>query len=181
METGRSQEENGRKEKPLADDVLSSIRQIIQSVDLHSRDLVKKFGLTIPQLVTLQTVSKEKSLTVGQIARNISLSQATVTGILERLYKRGLILRNRSEVDRRRVLIKPTAACEEILDKAPPLMQELFEEQFTNLEEWEQLMILSSLQRVVSLMNASPSVSSSSVSSAPFLATGNLDGAPPEY
>ncbi|MFO7884300.1 MAG: MarR family transcriptional regulator, partial [Desulfobacteraceae bacterium] len=104
---------------------------------------------------------------------NISLSQATVTGILERLHKRGLIYRNRSVIDRRRVLIEPTEACEEILDKAPPLMQEIFQKRFADLEKWEQLMILSSLERVVSLMNASPSVAS-----APFLATGDL-GEPP--
>ena len=159
--------------RALADEVLVLIRQIIQSVDLHSKDLVKKFGLTIPQLVILHTVSREKSLTVGAIAKNVSLSQATVTGILERLYKRGLILRNRSEVDRRRVMIEPTKACEEILDKAPPLMQELFIDQFGEIEDWEQMMILSSLKRLVALMNVK-----SSVSSAPLLAPGNLNESP---
>ncbi|MEA1968896.1 MAG: MarR family transcriptional regulator [Thermodesulfobacteriota bacterium] len=172
MKTGVNAIDKAIAARAVTEEVLVSVRQIIQSVDLHSRDLVRKFGLTVPQLVTLQTVSRGKSLTVGAIAKNVSLSQATVTGILDRLYKHGLIFRNRSEVDRRRVLIEPTKACEELLAKAPPLMQELFVDQFGKLDDWEQMMILSSLKRLVSLMNVKPSVSS-----APFLATGEISEA----
>ena len=160
----------------ITDKVLISIRQIIQAIDLHSRELVRKFGLTVPQLVILQTISKEKSLTVGAIAKEVSLSQATVTGILERLHKRGFVVRTRSEIDRRRVMIEPTEKCMEFLEKAPPLMQEIFVKQFGELEQWEKMMILSSLQRIVSLMDVKAAAVGEEAP--PYLTTGQLNENP---
>ncbi|MDA3918163.1 MAG: MarR family winged helix-turn-helix transcriptional regulator [Deltaproteobacteria bacterium] len=157
----------------LAEEVLVTIRQIIQAIDMHSRTLVKEYGLTAPQLVILKTVAKEKAITVGSIAKKVSLSQATVTGIIERLVQRSLVLRNRSSKDRRRVIIEPTPQCYALLDKAPPLMQEVFVNQFCDLDEWERLMLLSSLKKIVKLMNVKPPQSAS-----PYLVTGEVEPDP---
>ena len=153
----------------IAEEMLVTIRQIIQGIDMHSKALVKQYKLTVPQLVILKTVAKEKAITVGAIAKKVSLSQATVTGIVERLFKRGLVLRNRCTQDRRRVIIEPTEECHVILDKAPPLMQELFVNQFCDLEEWERLLLLSSLKKVAKLMNVKPPEPAS-----PYLITGEV-------
>ncbi|CAB5138392.1 Transcriptional regulator, MarR family [Olavius algarvensis associated proteobacterium Delta 3] len=149
--------------------VLVALRQIIQAIDVHSKKLIKQFGLTGPQLIVLQEISRSQSITASELAKEISLSQATVTGILDRLGKRGLISRRRSENDRRRVFAKTTPAGGKMLDAAPPLMQESFTEQFNCLETWEQNMILSSLQRLVALMGARKIVA------APILATGSIE------
>lgn len=136
------------------EEVLICLRKIIQKIDIQSKYLVKTVGLTGPQLTILQEVAKKEEAPVGEIARAISLSQATVTGIIERLEKRGLVSRNRSDIDRRKVLVKATAEARALLHKAPPLLQESFVEAFGLLEGWEQSMILSSLQRLVSMMGA---------------------------
>ncbi len=140
--------------RPIHNEVLISIRRIIQSVDLHSRYLVRQFGLTGPQLIILQEISHAGEISITEIARAVSLGQATVTGILERLESRGLISRRRSKTDKRKVFIQVTPACKKLLDKAPPPMQEHFINNFSNLQDWEQSMILSSLQRIVALMDA---------------------------
>jgi DNA-binding MarR family transcriptional regulator len=72
---------------------------------------MKMVGLTGPQLVILNEISKFDEAPIGTIARAISLSQATVTGVLERLEKRELVSRRRDIVDRRRVLVKITDRC----------------------------------------------------------------------
>ena len=102
---------------------------------------------------------------MGEIARAVSLSQATVTGILERMENRGLLARRRSDRDKRRIMVRITKNGQQILEDAPPLMQEAFVERFSSLQEWEQTMILSSLQRLVSIMDAK------TIQAAPFLAT----------
>ena len=56
-----------RKTPPVCDDVLIAIRRIIQSVDLHSKHLVKQFGLTGPQLIVLREISQSGEIT-GQRA-----------------------------------------------------------------------------------------------------------------
>jgi DNA-binding MarR family transcriptional regulator len=151
--------------KIICDDVLISLRKIIQSIDLHSCFLVKQVGLTGPQLIILQEVSKSGEMPIGKLAKTISLSQATVTGILDRLEKRGLISRQRSENDRRQVLVQVTQAGKALLNNAPPLMQESFVEAFNQIQDWEQAMILSSLQRLVSMLDAKE------IKAAPILAT----------
>jgi len=138
----------------IEDQVLVALRQIIRSIDIHSRTLVKYYGLTGPQLVVLQEISKHDEITPGRLAEAVSLSQATVTGILDRLKKRGLIARRRSETDRRRVLVSITLEAVRMLDTGPPIMQLSFVEAFKGLQNWEQTMILSALQRLVTLMNA---------------------------
>ncbi len=158
----------------ISDNVLISLRKIIQSIDLNSRSLVKRVGLTGPQLLILQEVFRSGEVSVGEIAKAISLSQATVTGILERLEKRGLVVRQRSEVDRRRVLVKVTQAGEKLLEKAPPLMQESFVERFNCLQDWEQAMILCSLQRLVSIMDAK------TLKAAPILTTSSFEETTPK-
>jgi DNA-binding MarR family transcriptional regulator len=146
-------------------DMLVSLRKITQAITLHSRDLSRRYGLTGPQLTILTEIANHQTLSVTQLARSISLSQATVTDILNRLEKRGLVERTRDSADRRRVLIRITDQCREILSQAPPPLQETFVERYGALSEWEQLMILSALKRVVDLMSAGK------IDAAPFLST----------
>jgi DNA-binding MarR family transcriptional regulator len=158
------QKGNPPERKIICDDVLIAIRRIIQAVDLHSRYLVRHFGLTGPQLIILQEISNRKEVAVNEIAKAVSLGQPTVTGILERLENRGLIVRRRSKRDKRKVFISITEKCQEFMEKAPPPMQEHFTHAFNSLQDWEQSMILASLQRIVSLMDAK------SIQAAPILA-----------
>lgn len=152
----------------LCHSVLVSLRKIIQSIDLHSRFLVKQYGLTGPQLIVLQEIAKVGQAPVGKIAKACSLSQATVTGVLERLEKRSLVARQRSHMDRRQVLVKTTEAGDRLLQEAPPPMQAHFVDQYSQLQDWEQAMILGSLQRLVSMMDAEK------IQAAPFLTTGPI-------
>ncbi|MFH2059086.1 MAG: MarR family winged helix-turn-helix transcriptional regulator [Pseudomonadota bacterium] len=170
-----TQNENIPAREIICDDVLIAIRRINQSVDLHSRYLVRHFGLTGPQLIILQVIFKKKEISINEIAKTVSLGQPTVTGILERLENRGLIIRRRSNSDKRKVFISITATCQELMKKAPPPMQEHFINSFSSLQDWEQSMILASLQRIVSLMDAK------SIQVAPILATGSISEAPEKF
>lgn len=137
-------------------EVLKALRQIIQAVDLHSRQLLREHGITGPQLVILQEVAAFGPLTVSQLAKATSLSQGTVTNILMRLEKGGLVTRTRSELDKRRVYIDVADKCRDLLATAPSPLHETFVERFGGLEEWEQEMILSALKRLATIMEPDP-------------------------
>ncbi|PID74163.1 MAG: transcriptional regulator [Desulfobacterales bacterium] len=154
----------------IVDQVLIAIRRMTQAIDLHSRCLTKKCGLTTPQLIVLKEISRRSETSVSQLAKAISLSQSTVTGILTRLENRGLVIRRRSTADKRRVLVRISDGCARFLQSAPPPLQEQFFHSFQTLEDWEQMMILSALQRIVSLMDAD------NLKVAPILTTGPIDG-----
>ena len=170
METSSRLQDSGN----VSEQVLVALRKIIQSIELHSRTLVKRFGLTSPQLIVLREIKAHGEVTAGEIAHAVSLSQATVTGIIERLEKRGLIYRQRSCNDRRKILLQATQEAVTLLAEAPPLMQESFIKAFGELQDWEKSMILSSLQRLVTLMDAQH------INAAPILTTDTLDASQDE-
>ena len=155
--------------RTISDSVMIALRKIIQAIEMNSKQLIKRVGLTGPQLVILQEITRMGEVTAGEIAQAVSLSQATVTGILERMENRGLLVRRRSERDKRRIMVRITRNGQQVLDDAPPLMQEAFVERFSDLQEWEQTMILSALQRLVSIMDAK------AIQAAPFLETSPID------
>jgi len=152
----------------VTSDVLVALRRIIRAVDLRSRHLVSYCGLTGPQLIVLKELADHDGISVGELTRSIHLSQATVTGILDRLAKRQLVRRERGDQDKRRVQVYLTAKAKAVLLDAPPLLQEEFTEQFRGLEDWEQTQILSSLQRVVTMLEARE------IDATPILATGPI-------
>ncbi|MGQ9425658.1 MarR family winged helix-turn-helix transcriptional regulator [Gilvimarinus sp. F26214L] len=151
------------------ENVLITLRRIIRAADLHSKHLVKTAGLTAPQLLLLQAVRERGEVTIGELAKGINLSQATVTSILDRLERRELVYRQRSQQDKRKVYAYLTPGGEQMLDKAPTPLQAHFIERFQNLPDWEQNMILSALQRVAHMMDAEK------IDASPFLDVGDLD------
>ena len=137
-----------------SNDVLKVLRKIIRAIDLQSKYLVKEYGLTGPQILILKEVYANEGISVSGIAVNIDLSQSTVTNILDRMETRGYISRSRSVQDKRRVVVKIEEPGLEIIKTDPSLLQEHFLERFRKLADWEQTVILSSLQRVAAMMDA---------------------------
>jgi DNA-binding MarR family transcriptional regulator len=135
-------------------EILVALRRIIRAVDLHSRQLMDACGLTGPQLVALRELARGGTSTARDLARTVQVSQATTTGILDRLERRGLITRARSESDRRALDVALTDEGRRVLAAAPPLLQQRFTAELAQLQGWEQTMILATLQRVAAMMDA---------------------------
>jgi DNA-binding MarR family transcriptional regulator len=132
--------------------VLTVLRQLQHALDLHSRFLIQHHGLTGPQAMTLHELSRRgDAITAGAVARAVSLSQATLTGIAERLEKRGLVVRRRSDHDRRQVLLRITPAGEALVREAP-LLQPAFLRAFESLPERRQETLLAALRELAALM-----------------------------
>lgn len=151
------------------DEVLVALRRVIRATDLHSKHLSKTTGLTSPQILLLHTIREKGEVTIGEIAQDMSLSQATVTTILDRLEKRKLVFRERSKEDKRKVHAYLTDEGHDILKTAPVPLQDQFKRHFADLHEWEKSMIISSLQRVAQMMDAEH------IDASPVLDIGMLD------
>jgi len=134
--------------------VLATLRQISRAISTRSRQLSKTVGLNVPQLLVLREVIEAGEVAIGHVAERVSLSQATVTTIVDRLEMQGFVGRRRDNVDRRKVMIAATEAGKAIAAENPTILQEEFTAAFAELERWEQTQILSSLQRVASMMKA---------------------------
>lgn len=150
------------------DEILISLRRIMRAADLHSQKLMKESGLTAPQLLVMQAIEKEGCPSTSTLARHIAVSQATMTRIVDRLERAGLVRRDKSKTDKRVVNISLTAAGRTKLETAPEPLQAEFLREFRKLEDWERQMLKSSLLRIARMMDAQD------IDAAPILQTGAI-------
>jgi DNA-binding MarR family transcriptional regulator len=135
--------------------LLGALRRIAQSLDTYSKTIEHEAGLTLPQLLLLEALRAEpEPPTAGRLAQRVSLTQGTVTSILDRLEVRALVRRTRAVDDRRRVLVALTARGRNLLQKAPPLMHAEFLRGFAALGADERAALLQSVDRVAALMRS---------------------------
>jgi DNA-binding MarR family transcriptional regulator len=135
-------------------ELLIALRKVIRAIGLHSKQLNKTSGLTSPQLIIMQEIDKAAGINASQIAKNVNLSAATVTNIVDRLENKNLVARVRDSQDKRKVSLYLTENGQAILVKAPQALQQHFIENFANLAPWEQSQLLSSMQRIADMMDA---------------------------
>ena len=130
----------------------TTMRRMGRNLELHSRELERDFGLTVPQLTVLWAVGSSDRVPIGRIADRINLSSATVTNIVDRLEGHGLVSRERSTGDKRQVLIALTADGRALLARGPQPFHECFTRRLAALDAWQQTELLSALQHVVAMM-----------------------------
>lgn len=136
------------------DSILSSLRRITRAIHVYSRKLAATYRITAPQLVCLRYLDRNGPHTPSELAREALLSQATVTGILDRLEARALVERRRDHKDRRRVSIHLTEEGKRVSQAAPKPLQELFAGRLAELPSEEQASIDQILRQVAEMMDA---------------------------
>lgn len=145
-------------ERPeLAHEVLTAIRQIVRRVSEHSKQLSREVGLTVPQLICLKAIGEagdDDPLTLARLASRVQLSSATVSRIIDRLVRAGLVSRERGTSDRRRVWIRLTELGEERFEALPKPLQEEFLQRLGALPDEERKDLVVALQRIADLMGA---------------------------
>ena len=135
-------------------ELLIALRKVIRAIGLHSKHLNKTSGLTSPQLLIMLEIDKVSGVNSSQVAKNVNLSAATVTNIIDRLENKSLVSRVRNTQDKRKVGLYLTENGQALLLKAPQPLQENFIENFANLAQWEQSQLLSSMERLAGMMDA---------------------------
>ena len=107
----------------------------VRGMDISSRQLISERGLTTPQLICLQHLQEQGPMTTGMLAQTVSLSPATVTGILDRLELRGLVTRERRPEDKRHVLVAVTPTGAAAAEAAPSRLANRFTHALARLPE----------------------------------------------
>lgn len=150
-------------------DTLVLLRQIIRSTDMQEKEISRLTGLTLPQLMTMQALRQIAPVTTGELAKEVSLTQATVTSILDRLEKKELVTRERGVDDKRKVWISLSPNGLDLMKGAPTTQQDMFTRRFDDMQDWEQSMIISALERVSFMLDAQH------LDAAPMLDIGQID------
>jgi DNA-binding MarR family transcriptional regulator len=131
--------------------LFQSLRRLQQAGEVHAKRLARFGGLTPMQLMILQVLAGETRLTASDLSRRVSLTAATLSGMLDRLEERGLLQRQRDDRDRRRQWLLLSAAGRDLVRQAPSLLPPEFRQRFAALPDWERHSLTAALLRAAVL------------------------------
>jgi DNA-binding MarR family transcriptional regulator len=91
-------------ENQLCFPLYAASRLVIQEYQPH----LEKLGITYPQYLVLMVLWETDSIAVSEITRRLILNTNTITPVLKRMEAQGIITRQRSEEDERKVIVTLT-------------------------------------------------------------------------
>lgn len=125
--------------------IVATLRSIAQEIDTYSRELWMKYGVTAPQIGVLRFLSVTKEATVTTVCAELHVTQQTMAGILQRLESRGLVVRKKDSIDRRKVILALTDEGTNFCQSLPNLLRDQFMERLMRLSAPRRQAILDSL------------------------------------
>ncbi|MBU1346880.1 MAG: MarR family transcriptional regulator [Alphaproteobacteria bacterium] len=137
-----------------ADTLIRSVRRIAQAIDVRSRAVSRLTGLTLPQLLVLQSIRSMGEVTTQAISRDVFMSAPTVVVMLDKLETRGMVVRYRSSIDRRVVHARLTEAGAAALQQSPGLLGDAFLDRFARLPARRRVDIADAVAELAALMTA---------------------------
>jgi MarR family transcriptional regulator, organic hydroperoxide resistance regulator len=134
---------------------VDGLRRIVRAIELYSQEVYKGFGLTGPQLWALKTLSRRGPLATTDLAKALAVQPSTLSVLVDRLERRGVVRRNRPREDRRFVEVALTTKGAALATRAPEPAQGRLLHGLQGLPQRELRAIRSTVDRLVAMMEAS--------------------------
>lgn len=128
---------------------------MIRSIDIESKKIQKEYGISIPQFLCLSFLRKSPHFqaTQGEIRKYLNLNSSTVSGIIDRLEKKGLIARLPRFGDKRMVNIALTTAGDQLINTIPSILHERLSDKLQKLTSKELSSIYNGLDTLLKLLD----------------------------
>jgi len=138
-------------EPSIKDDVQQILETIIYLYTESRRitkELARRAQLTGPQLTVVKILEQIGDLSLSELSEKIRAQNSTVTGIIDRMEREGLVVRERSTQDRRVVIIKLTPKGTELAENVPLEPMKVFQSALSSLSKDEMRELLRILLKV---------------------------------
>ena len=116
-----------RRDNPAGDreiaEIVQTLRRLFRAIHEYSKAIQKKSGLSGPQVWALTILKAQAGLSARELAARMFVHPSTVTGIINRLVRKGAITRTIDARDRRGVRLSATRSGGRILKTTPPPVQ----------------------------------------------------------
>jgi DNA-binding MarR family transcriptional regulator len=138
----------------LIKEIVGVIRKFVRAVSLDAFKISKKCGLTGPQSTLLRTLVKEGPLSSASLSRRLYVTPSNITGIIDRLEKKGLVERIRKKRDRRIVLINLTESGAELSNSLPDPIEKKLIYELADLEPEHVRILALVMNQILNLIDA---------------------------
>jgi DNA-binding MarR family transcriptional regulator len=98
--------------------ICSRIRRAEQALMGHHETVLRRFGLSMAQYMSLLTLSRESEQSAAQLARANGVTQQTMATVLAGLAQKGLVDRRPSPVHAKVQILSLTDAGSEVIEEA---------------------------------------------------------------
>jgi len=132
--------------------ILTAMRKVVRVTQANSKALIRETGLTPSQFIFLQILDDGSEQTIGAIAARMGITQATTTALTHKLEALGFVTRRKGETDRRQVWLNLSQRGRKVLAIAPDSVYARFHQRFIQLKDWEQAMLITSIERVADML-----------------------------
>jgi MarR family transcriptional regulator, lower aerobic nicotinate degradation pathway regulator len=126
---------------------MDGLRRIVHALHAGTSASERVVGLSGAQLFVLRQLHADPEQSLGDLARRTRTTQSSVSEVVARLVKRGLVARDPSATDRRRAVLTLMPAGEALLATAPETVQERLVAGFGRLEPSTQRALAESVER----------------------------------
>ena len=109
----------------------------------------EQLGITYPQYLVLLVLWEKDQQPVNDIAKRLHLETNTVTPLLQRMEKAGLIVRKRGEKDTRQRIVSLTPQALAMREKAKEIPQKLSDELAKYVSLDEMLALIPALDKLI--------------------------------
>jgi DNA-binding MarR family transcriptional regulator len=109
----------GNRKQDRIGQIVNSIRGINYSLQRQSKELMKSFSITGPQMGALRLISRHPNISLKELSDLMYLHVSTVSGIVDRLETAGYLSRMRRSDDRRAIHINLTEKGTKTVKEAP--------------------------------------------------------------
>jgi DNA-binding MarR family transcriptional regulator len=142
-----SRSESATESELLAARAMDGLRRIVHALHAGTSASERMVGLSSAQLFVLRQLHAEPEQSLGDLARRTRTTQSSVSEVVARLVKRGLVARKPSSSDRRRAVLTLMPAGRTLLMTAPETTQEKLVAGFGRLEPIAQRALAESIER----------------------------------
>lgn len=135
-------------------EIVGAIRQLNRSVYHDAKKMNRHFGLTVPQSGALRVLARNGRLSSVELSRKLFVTPSNITGIIDRLEKKGFVKRVQKKGDRRIMLISLTRKGIEVSKSLPDPMEKKLILGLADLTTREIQELQQALNRILHLMEA---------------------------
>ena len=131
-----------------APEIVASLRRLLARITGDSSGVWMELAVTMPQMKVLMLLRGNGAMRVGVLARDLHVSTPTITGIVDRLVRQGMVERGDDPGDRRVVLNVLTPQGEALMERVQRRGDEELQRVVGALSAGEQAEIARSLKRL---------------------------------